>query len=180
MKITLFAMFIFSLFHVPKAQSQNSIHSLSVTSIDGKAIPLSNFKGKKLMIVNTASECGFTPQYKDLEKLYQNYKDKGFEILAIPSNDFKNQEKGSNSDIKAFCERNYGVTFMLAEKTNVRNTPIHPIYEWLTKKELNGVKNNNVKWNFHKFMIDEEGRLIDDLNPWRSPNCYKIRKWLKG
>jgi glutathione peroxidase len=173
-------MLLFSFFNLPPARSQNSIHTLSYTSIEGKAVSMSAYKGKKLMIVNTASECGFTPQYKDLEKLYKEYKDKGFEVLAFPSNDFKEQEKGSNDDIKNFCEKRYGVSFALAQKSNVKQSPMHPIYEWLTKKELNGVNNFNVKWNFHKFLIDEEGRLIDDLNPWRSPNCLKVRRWLKS
>lgn len=171
---------IFGFLQSFSAKSQNSLHHLSFKTIDGKEMSLSVFKGKKLLIVNTASECGLTPQYKDLEKLYTEYKSKGFEILAFPSNDFKEQEKGSNADIKNFCERNYGVSFMLTEKSNVRNPPIHPVYEWLTKKELNGVSDHKVKWNFHKFMIDEEGRLIDDVNPWRSPLCSKIKRWIKS
>lgn len=171
---------IFGFLQSFSAKSQNSLHHLHFNTIDGKDTELSVYKGKKLLIVNTASECGLTPQYKDLEKLYQTYKSQGFEILAFPSNDFKEQEKGSNTDIKNFCERNYGVSFTLSEKTNVKSLPLHPVYEWLTKKELNGVKDHQVKWNFHKFMIDEEGRLIDDLNPWRSPSCGKIKRWLKS
>ena len=155
-----------------------TIYDFKVDGLSGGSIDFSKFKGKKILVVNTASECGLTPQYKQLEELYEAYKDKNFVIVGFPSNSFKRQEKGSNSEIKAFCERNYGVTFLMMEKINVKGDTINPIYNWLTHKKLNGVKNSRVKWNFQKYMINENGELVNYVNPWRSPKCRKIKKWL--
>jgi glutathione peroxidase len=161
-----------------KSNAQTSIHSFTTLTLEKKQFDFSSLKGKKCLIVNTASECGLTPQYEDLQKLYDTYSSKGFEIIAFPCNDFKEQEKGSNEEIKTFCQRNYGVTFLVMDKVHVKGKDIHPIYKWLTSKSLNGVKSSIVKWNFQKYMIDENGYLIDFINPWTSPDCKKIKGWL--
>lgn len=139
-----------------------SLHDYSFKSIDGKTIKMSEFKGKKVLIVNTASECGYTPQYKQLEELHKKHGNKVV-VIGFPCNDFGGQESGTEKDIAAFCEKNYGVTFLMAEKITVKGDKTHPIYQWLTKKELNGVKDNQVRWNFHKFLVDENGQLIDSF-----------------
>lgn len=135
-----------------------NIYQFSFTSIDGKHINLSQFKGKKLLLVNTASKCGFTPQYKELEELSQKFGDK-LVVIGFPANNFGSQEPGSNADIKNFCEANYGVTFLLAEKSSVKGKDINPIFSYLTQTE-NPDFTGDIKWNFEKFMIDEQGKLI--------------------
>lgn len=162
-----------------KGQTSGSIHDYTVRSIDGEKVDLKTFSGKKLLIVNTASKCGFTPQYKDLEALYERYKDRNLVIIGFPSNDFANQEPGTNEEISSFCKQNYGVKFPMMEKISVKGERIHPLYKWLTSKSENGVMNSSVKWNFQKYMIDENGHLVDHVASWRKPNCRKIRKWLE-
>ena len=130
------------------------------------------------MIVNTASECGLTPQFKQLQELYEAYKDKNFVIIGFPSNDFGHQDPGKNSEIKSFCERNYGVTFLMMEKITVKGDSIHPIYKWLTSKSENGVMSSHVKWNFQKYLIDEEGHLVDMVLPIKKPDCRRVLRWL--
>lgn len=149
-------------------QMTPSIHSLNYTSIDGTSIPMSTYKGKKILIVNTASECGFTPQYKQLQELYNTYNTK-LVIIGFPANDFGQQEPGENKDIQSFCEKNYGVTFPLSEKITVKGKGISPIYEWLTQKSQNGVMDAAIKWNFTKFLIDEDGRLLQQFDSQVSP-----------
>lgn len=163
-----------------KGTPTSTIHQFKATTIDGAILDLSSLKGKKILIVNTASKCGFTPQYKDLELLYQNYKHKNFVIIGFPCNQFGNQEPGSNSDIKSFCTKNYGVTFQMMEKVNVKGDSISDIYRWLTNKSLNGVENSSVKWNFQKYMIDENGFLVGHVNSFKSPYCSKIVKWIEN
>lgn len=136
-----------------------SIYEFKVESLDGGTINFADFKGKKILIVNTASKCGYTPQYEELEKLYQTYKDK-LVIVGFPANNFGGQEPGSNSDIKEFCKKNYGVTFLMAAKISVKGDNIAPIYQWLCNKAENGILDAEVKWNFGKFLIDEEGKPI--------------------
>jgi len=161
-----------------KSQSLNSLHSFTLNDIEGNPVGLDRFKGKKLLIVNTASECGFTPQYKDLEELNRQYKDKGLVILGFPCNDFGIQEPGSHDEISTFCKQQYGVTFLLMEKVSVKGENIHPLYKWLTTRALNGKMNTSVKWNFQKYMVDERGQLVGKVAPWRRPGCRKIRRWL--
>lgn len=134
------------------------IYSFKVESIDGKSIDLSTFKGKKILIVNTASKCGFTPQYKDLEELSKRYKD-NLVIIGFPANNFNQQEPGTNKDIQEFCEINYGVTFLLSEKVDVKGDNINPLFNYLTKAD-NPDFTGEIKWNFEKFLIDENGKLI--------------------
>jgi glutathione peroxidase len=141
------------------ADTAKSIHKFKVASLDGGVIDFSAFKGKKILVVNTASECGYTPQYRDLQALYEKYKDK-LVIVGFPANNFGGQEPGTNSEIKSFCQKNYGVTFPMAAKISVKGDDTAPIYKWLTNKEQNGVLDAEIKWNFNKFLLDENGNMI--------------------
>lgn len=136
----------------------SSVYDFSFNSIDGKEVKLSQFKGKKLLLVNTASKCGFTIQYKDLEELHKQY-GKSLVIIGFPANNFGNQEPGSNEDIAEFCEQNYGVTFLIAEKVDVKGENIHPLFKYLTAQP-NPDFTGDINWNFEKFLIDEKGKLI--------------------
>ncbi|WP_181897254.1 glutathione peroxidase [Lutibacter oceani] len=157
---------------------QSSLYDISINSITGEPINLKNFKGKKILFVNTASECGFTGQYEDLEKLYKTYKDK-LVVIGVPCNQFGGQEPGTLSEIKTFCEVNYGVTFLMTEKVDVKGENQHPLYAWLTNKDLNGVKSSSVKWNFQKYLIDENGNYIDFYYSITKPMSSKIINHLK-
>lgn len=138
-----------------------TIYDFSIKSLDGNSlIKLSDFKGKKLLLVNTASKCGFTPQYEDLQKMYETYKDKLI-VIGFPCNQFFKQEPGTPEDIATFCTKKYGVTFPLTEKIDVKGKGQHPIYQWLCQKGNNGVEDVKVAWNFGKFLIDEEGKFIE-------------------
>lgn len=161
-----------------KAQTPKSIHSFKVESLDGKTIDFSKFKGKKILIVNTASECGFTPQYEDLEKLYEMYKNK-LVVVGFPANNFGGQEPGSNQEIATFCKKNYGVTFPMAAKVSVKGKDIAPIFKFLTDKKLNGVKNTTILWNFTKFLLNEKGELIDTFISTTKPTSDSVTKYLK-
>lgn len=161
------------------AKAQSSFYELKAKTIDGKDFDFSVLKGKKVLIVNTASKCGYTPQYEDLEKLYKTYKDKNFVIIGFPANNFLQQEPGNNSEIKEFCTKNYGVTFLMMEKISVKGDDMHPVYHWLTEKAKNGKMDSSVKWNFQKYMIDENGNLVDVAYSAEKPMCDKIVDWLK-
>ena len=137
-----------------------SIHQFKVASLDGGTIDFASFKGKKILVVNTASECGYTPQYKELQALYEKFKDK-LVVVVFPANNFGGQEPGSNSEIKSFCELNYGVKFPMAAKISVSGDDMSPVYKWLTSKEQNGVLDAEIKWNFNKFLLDENGHMIE-------------------
>jgi glutathione peroxidase len=130
------------------------------------------------MIVNTASKCGFTPQYEDLEKVYKAYKDKNFVIIGFPANNFNKQEPGTNADIKEFCTKNYGVSFPMMEKISVKGEDMDPVYHWLTEKKLNGKIDSSVKWNFQKYLIDENGNLVDVAYSIEKPSDEKIVNWI--
>ena len=158
--------------------AQTSFYDFKCKTIDGKDFDFNELKGKKVLIVNTASKCGFTPQYEDLEKLYQMYKDKNFVIIGFPANNFMRQEPGTNSDIKEFCTKNYGVTFQMMEKISVKGDDMDAIYKWLTQKALNGKLDSTVKWNFQKYMIDENGNLVDVVYSADKPMCDKIIAWI--
>lgn len=153
-------------------------NGFKINDIDGKAIDLNKFKGKKLLIVNVASKCGFTPQYEDLENLYEQYKGK-LNIIGLPCNQFSNQEPGTHAEIKEFCQLNYGVTFTITEKIEVKGENQHPIYKWLTDKSKNGVSSSSVKWNFQKYLLDEQGHLLDYYYSMTTPMSNKILKHLK-
>ncbi|WP_226064854.1 glutathione peroxidase [Kaistella polysaccharea] len=155
-----------------------TLYDYKVESLDGKEINFADYKGKKVLIVNTASECGFTPQYADLEKLSKDYADKVV-VVGFPANNFGGQEPGSNAEIGAFCEKNFGVTFPMAAKVSVKGDDIAPIFKFLTEKEMNGVKNTAILWNFTKFLIDENGHLIDSYISTTKPTSDSITKYLK-
>jgi glutathione peroxidase len=157
-----------------------SFHDFTVKTLGGQDLDLSSFKGKKILVVNTASKCGLTPQYAELEALYKEYGGENFEIIGFPANNFMNQEPGSNEEIKEFCEVNYGVTFQMMSKISVKGKDMHPIYHWLTEEELNGVEDSKVSWNFQKYMIDEEGQLVGHFEPKTAPDNKKLVAWIEN
>lgn len=169
-----FAFFWSSLFPKPEVSLQTqTIYDFKVASLNGDTIDFANFKGKKILIVNTASKCGFTPQYEGLEALYEKYKDK-LVIVGFPANNFFSQEPGSNETIEAFCKKNYGVTFPMAAKISVKGNSIAPIYKWLCNKAENGVMDAKVSWNFNKFLLDENGKLIGHFKSKVKPMSEEI------
>lgn len=157
-----------------KAQS---IYNFKANSLDGKEIDFSQFKGKKIMIVNTASKCGLTPQYEELEKLHHKYKD--LVIIGFPANNFMKQEPGTDKEIAEFCTKNYGVSFQMMSKISVLGDDQHEIYQFLTDKEKNGIEDSKVKWNFQKYLIDEKGRLVKHIAPNKSPMDKEIIEWIE-
>lgn len=154
------------------------IYDYKVKDINGADFDFSDLKGKKIMIVNTASKCGLTPQYEKLEKVYQKYKSKNFVIIGFPSNDFLSQEPGTNAEIATFCKKNYGVTFPMMSKIKVKGKNMHSIYQFLTRKELNKYSDNEVKWNFQKYLIDTNGKLVKVVDPQTSPDDPEIIRWI--
>jgi glutathione peroxidase len=160
------------------AQTKKSFYDFTVKTIGGEPFDLSQLKGKKVLVVNTASKCGFTPQYADLQKLYEQYGGDKFEIIGFPANNFLRQEPGTNAEIKEFCTINYGVTFPMMEKISVKGSDMHPLYRWLTSKEENGVMDSSVKWNFQKYLIDEEGNLVDVVYSKENPLSDRIVSWI--
>jgi glutathione peroxidase len=178
--LAIFMLFGFS-FKSKKADGpKTNVYGFKVKAIDGSEFDFASLKGKKILIVNTASECGLTPQYKQLQEVYEKYKGKNFTIIGFPANNFGSQEPGSNTQIKEFCTKNYGVTFPMMEKVSVKGDDMCEIYKWLTQKENNGVMSSSVKWNFQKYMIDENGYLIDSVSPMQKPDCDKIVNWIEG
>lgn len=155
-----------------------SIYAYKIESLDGGTIDFSKFKGKYILIVNTASKCGFTPQYKGLEKLYEAYSDK-LVVVGFPSDNFKNQEFDTNEEIAAFCEKNYGVTFPLTKKVNVKGDDTTPIYRFLTNKMENGVLDATISWNFNKFLISQEGQVLAHFDSKVKPDSEEILKYLR-
>ena len=160
--------------------SQNSIYDFTVKDINGHDFPLSQLKGKKVMIVNVASKCGFTPQYAQLESVYKKYKDDGFIIIGFPANNFNHQEPGNNEEIKKFCTLNYGVTFPMMSKISVKGDDMAPLYKWLTEKQLNGKFSSTVKWNFQKYLINREGQIDEVIYSAVKPDDPKIIGWITG
>ena len=157
-----------------------TIYDFTVKDIDGNEYSLSKLRGMKVMIVNTASECGYTPQYKELESLYEKYKGKNFVIIGFPANNFGGQEPGSETEIKSFCTKNYGVTFPMMSKISVKGTDMAPVYKWLTAKIENGVSDADVKWNFNKFLIDEKGNWIAWKPSKVTPMSDEITSWIES
>lgn len=171
---------IFSLILIASISfGQKSFYDFKVKDIEGGDFNLSSLKGKKVLVVNTASKCGLTPQYTQLQELFQLYGGDKFTIIGFPANNFKEQEPGSDSEIAEFCEKNYGVTFLMMSKVSVKGDDIHPLYKWLTSKSENGVMDSEVSWNFQKYLIDENGKLVDMVAPRVKPNDDKILSWLK-
>lgn len=173
--LTIAIVSLLSAFTIP---GPRTIHRFKVKSIEGGIIDFSKFKGKKILVVNTASKCGYTPQYEALEKVYQQYKDK-LVIIGFPANNFGTQEPGSDSEIQEFCKARFGVKFPLASKISVKGDDTAPIYKWLTSKEQNGVLDTEVKWNFTKFLLDEKGKMIASFPSKVTPDSEEILKYLK-
>jgi glutathione peroxidase len=159
---------------------QKSFYDFTVKTIEGNELSLLQFKGKKVMIVNVASQCGLTPQYEKLQKLYEKYGKDDFVVIGFPANNFRNQEPGTNEEIQAFCTSNYGVTFPMMEKISVAGEDIAPLYQWLTSKHENGKEDAPVSWNFQKFLIDENGNWIKAIDPRTSPMDETVISWIEG
>lgn len=159
--------------------SQQSFYDFKVKDIDGKDFDLLSLKGKKVLVVNTASKCGFTPQYKQLQSLFETYGGDKFTIIGFPANNFMSQEPGSNKEIAEFCKKNYGVTFKMMSKISVKGADMNPLYKWLTSKSENGVMDSDVKWNFQKYLIDENGKLVNVYYSKTLPDDEQIVSWIK-
>lgn len=157
-----------------------SIYDFTIEDIYGEEFSLSEYKGKKILLVNTASKCGLTYQYEQLQELYEQYKDQNFEIIGFPSNDFAMQERGSNDEIASFCQKNYGVTFKMMSKIKVKGNNMHPLYIYLTQEKYNGYKDSKVSWNFQKYLIGEEGKLEKIVSPKTNPKDAKIIDWIES
>ena len=158
--------------------SESKFYDLKFESITGENIYLSDFKGKYVLIVNTASRCGYTKQYKELQNLHEEFKNK-LVVIGFPCNDFGSQEKGTNQDILSFCQKNYGVDFLLSKKIKIKGGECHPIFNWLTKKSKNGVLNHKVSWNFNKFLIDPNGALLGAYSSSTKPFDTEIISQIK-
>lgn len=158
------------------AATATSPLDFTMKDIDGKEVPLSQYKGKVVMIVNVASKCGFTPQYEQLEAVYKKYKDKGLVILGFPANQFRHQEPGSNDEIKSFCTKNYGVTFDMFSKIVVRGEGIDELYKYLTSKETNKKFGGEIQWNFTKFLVGRDGKVIARFEPRVKPDAPEVIK----
>lgn len=162
------------------AAQQKSFYDFTVTTIEGETFPLSQLKGKKVMVVNVASKCGLTPQYEKLEALYRKYKDTDFVIIGFPANNFGAQEPGTNEEIQEFCTKNYGVSFPMMSKISVKDDDIDPLYAWLTTKEGNGKEDAPVTWNFQKFLIAPDGTWATTFAPQTDPMDGQIIDWIEG
>jgi glutathione peroxidase len=170
-----------NLMNTPEIEaSRKTLHDLCAKKLDGTELCLSEFSGKKVMIVNTASKCGLTPQYKDLQALYEKYKDQNFVIIGFPANDFMSQEPLDNNEIGEFCQKNYGVTFIMMEKIAVKGSDVHPVYQFLTQKSKNGIDNYEMEWNFQKFLINEKGQIDKVIGPRTNPLDGEITSWIEG
>jgi glutathione peroxidase len=175
------------IFHFWSSQSQTTttmkqqtIYQFKVEDLSGKSFDFASLKGKKIMIVNTASKCGLTPQYKDLEAVYEQYKDKNFIIIGFPANNFAKQEPGTNEEIATFCQLNYGVSFPMMSKISVKGDDMDAVYQFLTQKSKNGLQDSEVEWNFQKYLLNEKGELELVISPKVLPTDAKIVNWIKG
>lgn len=157
---------------------EKSIHQFTVTTLEGKSFDFNTLKGKKVLIVNTASKCGLTPQYAGLQAIFEKYGDEKFSIIGFPANNFLSQEPGDNKEIAAFCQRNYGVSFPMMKKIDVEGSNIHPVYAFLTEKSKNGVMDSKVTWNFQKYLINENGHLEKVISPKTDPQDVEIIDWI--
>lgn len=176
----LFLVLFITILNQAKAQHDNTmnIYDIKINALDGSPIALKTFEGKYILFVNVASECGFTNQYEWLQKLYDTYKN-DLMIIGVPCNQFGQQEPGSSEQIQSFCKKNYGVTFLMTEKIKVKGKDKHPLYEWLTNKDLNGVKSSSVKWNFQKYIVGRNGEFIDYFYSMTKPMSSKIKKLIQ-
>lgn len=172
-QVLFFAMFVISI--SAYTQNEKKLYDFSFNDISGQEFEVNSLEGKKVLIVNTASKCGLTPQFEDLEKLNQQYKDQNFIIIGFPANNFMNQEPGTNEEIAEFCQLNYGVTFPMMEKISVKGDDMHPLYQWLTKSTL-----SDVQWNFQKYMINPDGSIAGWSKPRTKPFDKDITDWIEG
>ena len=172
-------LFLLTVFSLSAVAQDSGFYNFKVKTLEGEDFNFSSLKGKKVMIVNTASKCGYTPQYKDLEDVYEKYSD-NLVIIGFPANNFGNQEPGSASEIRSFCSSKFGVTFPLMEKISVKGDDMHPLYKWLTSKDKNGVMDSEVKWNFQKYLIDEKGNLVDVVYSKEKPSSDKVIAWISS
>ncbi|SFW15047.1 glutathione peroxidase [Sinomicrobium oceani] len=159
---------------------KETIYQFKVEDLYGNEFDFSTLKGKKILVVNTASECGLTPQYEGLQELYDAYKSNNFVIVGFPANNFGGQEPGSDEEIAAFCKQNYGVTFPMMSKISVKGKDMHPVYQFLTEKSKNGKEDSEVEWNFQKYLVDESGHLVKVIAPRTLPNDPSITDWIKS
>jgi glutathione peroxidase len=163
-----------------KQMKKETIYQYKVEDLSGNTFDFASLKGKKIMIVNTASKCGLTPQYEQLERLYKEYASKGFVIVGFPANNFAAQEPGTNEEIASFCNLNYGVTFPMMDKVSVKGDDMCEVYQFLTQKSKNGLQDSEVKWNFQKYLLNEKGELEKVIDPKTVPTDASIVNWIKG
>jgi glutathione peroxidase len=163
-----------------KVMGKQTIYQFKVEDLSGNTFDFASLKGKKVMIVNTASKCGLTPQYKDLEAVYKEYKDKGFVIVGFPANNFASQEPGTNEEIQTFCQLNYGVTFPMMDKVSVKGDDMCEVYKFLTQKSKNGLQDSEVEWNFQKYLINEKGELVKVIKPKTLVTEPEVLNWIKS
>lgn len=161
-------------------ENRPNIYGFKLKDLNGAEFDFATLKGKKIMIVNTASKCGLTPQYKDLQALYEKYKDQNFIIIGFPANDFMEQEPGTDEEIAEFCQINYGVTFPMMSKISVKGEQMAPIYKFLTQQKLNGFSDSDVEWNFQKYLLNENGQLEKVVGPRINPTDKEITSWIEG
>jgi len=168
--------------HKPKKEimAKETIYQFKVEDLSGDTFDFASLKGKKIMIVNTASKCGLTPQYKDLEAIYKQYKDKGFVIVGFPANNFASQEPGTAKEIETFCQQNYGVTFPMMNKVSVKGSDMCEVYKFLTEKSKNGLQDSEVEWNFQKYLINEKGELVKVIKPRTLVTDPEVINWIKS
>ena len=163
-----------------KTMEKQSIYQFKVTDLTGKEFDFASLKGKKILVVNTASKCGLTPQYENLQTIYDQYKDKNLVIVGFPANNFASQEPGTSGEIAEFCKQNYGVTFPMMDKISVKGNDMAPIYQFLTQKSKNGLEDSEVQWNFQKYLIDENGHLAKVISPQTLPTAPEVVNWIKA
>ena len=162
----------------PETMAKETIYQFKVTDLSGNEFDFSSLKGKKILVVNTASKCGLTPQYKDLEAIYEKYKAKNFVIVGFPANNFASQEPGTNEEIGSFCQKNYGVTFPMMSKVSVKGEDMCDVYKFLTQKAKNGLQDSEVEWNFQMYLINEKGELEKVISPQVLPTDASIVDWI--
>jgi len=163
-----------------KTMAKETIYQFKVKDLYGEEFDFASLKGKKVIVVNTASKCGLTPQYKDLEALYKQYKDKGLVIVGFPANNFAEQEPGTSKEIATFCQQNYGVSFPMMDKISVKGNDMAPLYKFLTEKSKNGVEDSEVQWNFQKYLINEKGELVKVIAPKTLVTEPEVMDWVKS
>lgn len=167
------------LFSITLDAQEKSIYDFKVEDINGEEFDFASLEGKKIMIVNTASKCGLTPQYEQLQAIYEKYEDENFIIIGFPANNFMQQEPGDDEEIASFCKKNYGVTFPMMSKISVKGEDMHPLYQFLTQQSLNGHSDNKVAWNFQKYLINEKGELVKVIHPKVKPDDQEIISWIE-